>query len=118
MVVDMGFDIVLLLVVVGGIGLSAAYVRAEYIRWREHGATQRRRETSRRELHAASLSDQQNAALLPSVLRLQEFGNDEAANPEASLNIEAGSRSAAPSNSPRTDPFSERRNRDRQRANQ
>jgi hypothetical protein len=94
----MGFDIVLLLIVVGGIGLSAAYVRAEYMRWREHGATERRRETARRELHAQSLSEQ-NAALLPSVLRLQEFSNDEAANPEGSANIGAGS------------------NRDRQRAN-
>jgi hypothetical protein len=105
----MSFDIVLLLIVVGGIGLSAAYVRAEYIRWREHGAIQRRRETVLRELHAASLSEQQNATLLPSVLRLQEFGNDEAANPEGSSNIAAGSRSAERSNSPRTDPFGGRR---------
>jgi hypothetical protein len=95
----MGFDIVLLLIVLGGIGLSAAYVRAEYMRWREHGATQRRRETARRELHAQSLSEQ-NAALLPSVLRLQEFSNDEAANPEGSANMGA------------------RSNRDRLRANQ
>jgi hypothetical protein len=114
----MGFDIVLLLVVVGGIGLSAAYVRAEYVRWREHGAAQRRKETALRELHAASLSDQQNAALLPSVLRLQGFSHDEAANPEGSNNMGAGSRGAARSNSPRTYPFGERRKRDRQRANQ
>jgi hypothetical protein len=114
----MGLDIVLLLIVVGGIGLSAAYVRAEYIRWREHGATQRRRETALRELHAASFSDQQNARLLPSVLRLQEFGDDEAANPEDSSNIADGSRSsAARSNSPRTDPFGDRRRRDRKHAN-
>jgi hypothetical protein len=114
----MGFDIVLLLVVVGGIGLSAAYVRAEYIRWREHGAAQRRKETALRELHAASLSDQQNAALLPSVLRLQGFSDDEAANPEASRNMGADNRGAARSTSPRTYPFGERRKRDRQRANQ
>ena len=113
----MSFDIVLLLIVVGGFGLSAAYVRAEYIRWREHGAIQRRRDTALRELHAASLSDQQNATLLPSVLRLQEFGNDEAANPEGSSNIADGSRSAARSNSPRTDPFGDRRRRGRQHAN-
>jgi hypothetical protein len=100
----MSFDIVLLLIVVGGIGLSAAYVRAEYIRWREHGAIQRRRETALRELHAASMSDQQNASLLPSVLRLQEFGNDEAANPEGSSNIV-------------DDPLGDRRRRARQRAN-
>jgi hypothetical protein len=80
----MSFDIALMLIAVGGIGLSAAYVRAEYIRWREYGAVERRRETTLRALHAARLSDQQNAALLPSVLRLQEFNNDEAANPEGS----------------------------------
>jgi hypothetical protein len=113
----MSFDIVLLVIVVGGIGLSAAYVRAEYIRWRENGVIQRRREAALRELHAASLSDQQNATLLPSVLRLQEFVNDEAANPEGSSNIADGSRSAARSNSPRTDPFGDRRRRDRQHAN-
>ena len=101
----MSFDIVLLLIVVGGIGLSAAYVRAEYVRWRRHGAAQRRRETALRELHAARLSDQQDAALLPSVVRLQGFSNDEAANPEGSINSGA------------TFPFGERRKRDRQRAN-
>jgi hypothetical protein len=78
----MGFDIVLLLLVVGGIGLSTVYVRAEYLRWREHGAAQRRRETALRELHAASLSDQRNAALLPGVLKLQDFSQAEAANPD------------------------------------
>jgi hypothetical protein len=114
----MSFDIALLLIVAGGIGLSAAYVRAEYVRWREHGAAQRRRESALRELHAARLSDQQNAALLPSVLRLQGFSNDEAANPEGAPNSGAGSRSAVRSNSPHTDPFEERRKRDRQRANQ
>jgi hypothetical protein len=113
----MSFDIALLLIVAGGIGLSAAYVRAEYVRWREHGAAQRRRESALRELHAARLSDQQNAAL-PSVLRLQGFSNDEAANPEGAPNSGAGSRSAVGSDSPRTDPFEERRKCDRQRANQ
>jgi hypothetical protein len=114
----MAFDIVLLVVVVGGIGLSTAYVRAEYIRWRKHRAAQRRRETALRELHSASLSDQQNAALLPSVLQLQGFSHDEAANPESSRNMGTGSRGAARSNSPRTYPFDERRKCDRQRANQ
>ena len=100
----MSFDIVLLLIVVGGFGLSAAYVRAEYARWREHGAAQRRSETALRELHAARLSDQQDAAL-PSVLRLQGFSNDEAANPEGAADSGAGSRSAVQSNSPRTESF-------------
>jgi len=112
----MSFDIVLLLIVVGGIGLSAAYVRAEYVRWRRHGAAQRRRETALRELHAARLSDQQDAAM-PSVVRLQEFSNDEAANPEGSVNSGAGSGSASRSNSPDIFPLGDRRKRDRQRAN-
>jgi len=112
----MSFDIVLLLIVVGGIGLSAAYVRAEYVRWRRHGAAQRRRETALRELHAARLSDQQDAAM-PSVVRLQGFSNDEAANPEGSVDSGAGSRGASRSNSPRIFPLGDRRKRDRQRAN-
>ena len=109
----MVFDIVLLLVVVGGIGLSAVYVRAEYLRWREHGAAQRRRETALGELHAASLSDQQNAALLPSVLELRGFSEAEAANPDHVSPIGHGT---ARTQSQRTYPSPERRKRDRQRA--
>jgi hypothetical protein len=110
----MSFDIVLMAIVVGGIGLSAAYVRAEYMRWRGQGAMERRREKALRELHAARLSEQQQDAPLPSVLRLQGFGRDEAANPES-----AAVQSSAPrSNAPRIYPFEERRKRPRQRANQ
>jgi hypothetical protein len=112
----MSFDVVLIAIVVGGIGLSAAYVRAEYIRWRKNGAAQRRRETAQRELHAASLSEQQDAALLPSVLKLQGFAEGEVANPEGSAAIGAGRRSTARPNSLHTYPFTERRKRDRQRA--
>jgi hypothetical protein len=92
----MGFDVVLIAVIVGGIALSAAYVRAEYLGWREHGAAERRKEAALRDLHAASLSEQQNA-LLPSVLKFQGFGAGEAANP-------------------RTYPLAGRRKRERQRA--
>jgi hypothetical protein len=105
----MGFDIVLIAVLVCGIVLSAAYVRAEYLGWREQGAAERRRAAALGELHASSLSEQQNA-LLPSVIRLQRFGAGEAANPDDA----AGRR--APTNSPRTYPFAERRKRVRQRA--
>jgi hypothetical protein len=94
----MGFDVVLIAVIVGGITLSAAYVRAEYLGWREHGAAQRRREAVLRDLHAASFSEQQNA-LLPSVIKLQGFGAGEAANPDAA----------------RIHPFADRRKRVRQR---
>jgi hypothetical protein len=83
----MSFDVALIVIIVGGIGLSAAYVRAEYLRWREHGAAERRKETSLRELHAARLSEQKNADLLPSVLQLQGFGEGEAANPEGAADV-------------------------------
>jgi hypothetical protein len=112
----MSFDVVLMAIVVGGIGLSGAYLRAEYIHWREHGAAARRRTTVLRELHAARLSEQQDAALLPSILKLQGFGEGEVANPEITTDIGAGRRSAARTPSPRTYPFAERRKRARQRA--
>lgn len=112
----MGFDIVLIALIVGGIALSGAYVRAEYLGWRTHGATQRRREAALRELHAASISEQRDA-LLPSVLKLQGFGEREAANPDVSDEISAARRTSGLSNSSRTYPFAERRKRARKRAN-
>jgi hypothetical protein len=75
----MFFDVALVALIVAGIALAAAYVRAEYLSWREHGAVQRRREAAQRDLHAASFSEQRDA-LLPSVLKLQGFGKHEAAN--------------------------------------
>ncbi|HSZ09517.1 MAG TPA: hypothetical protein VK794_13340 [Steroidobacteraceae bacterium] len=78
----MSLDVVLMIVVLGGIGLSAAYVRAEYLRWRDLGAAERRRETVFRKLHAARLFAQRDKALLPRVLKLQEFSEAEAANPD------------------------------------
>ena len=107
----MGFDIVLIAVLVGGIVLSAAYVRAEYLGWREHGAMERRREAALRKLHAASLSEQHNALLLPSVVKLQGFGAGEAANPDDAAEIAAWRRASASTNSPRTYPFGDRRKR-------
>jgi hypothetical protein len=111
----MGFDIVLIALVVGGIALSGVYVRAEYLAWREHGAMQRRREAALRERHAASLSEQRDA-LLPSVLKLQGFGEREAANPDASDEEAAARRAAGVGNSARSFPLAERRKRARQRA--
>jgi hypothetical protein len=107
----MSFDILLMAIVAAGIGLSAAYVRAEYINWRRHGAAARRRESALRELHAARLSEQQSASLLPSVFRLQEFGADEAANPDGTANTVR--RTGARTNSLLSYPF-ERRKRARQ----
>jgi hypothetical protein len=110
----MSFDVALILVIVGGIGLSIAYVRAEYSHWREHGAAERRRETALRDLHAARLSAQQESGPLPSVLNLQGFGADQAANPDDASDVAAG----RPANGPvalRT--YSEeRRKRDRKLA--
>jgi len=111
----MGFDVVLIAVIVGGIGLSAAYVRAEYLGWREHGAAKRRKEAALGELHAASFSEQHNARLLPSVVKLQRFGAAEAANPDTAGEFAAGRRAVVPSGSPRY-PFADRRKRLRQRA--
>ncbi|MDP9008651.1 MAG: hypothetical protein M3N91_08085 [Pseudomonadota bacterium] len=108
----MSLDVALMVIVLGGIGLSAAFVRAEYTRWREHGAAQRRGEAALRELHAQRLSEQQNAGLLPSVLNLQGFSEHEAANPEDAANI---GQIAARTHSPRTYSFAERRKRKRQR---
>lgn len=106
-------DVVLMMIVLGGIGLSAGYVRAEYRRWRGHGAAQQRREAALRELHTARLSAQKNA-LLPSVVELQGFSEEEAANPGGAANI--GNRGAARTHSQRAYPFAERRKRTRQRA--
>jgi hypothetical protein len=112
----MGFDVVLIAVIVGGVALSAAYVRAEYLGWRRHGAAERRREAALRELHATSFSDQHNAQLLPSVVKLQGFGAGEAANPDGPAEPATGRRASVSIHSSRTDPFADRRKRVRQRA--
>jgi hypothetical protein len=110
----MGFDFVLIALILGGLALSGAYVRAEYRGWREHGAAQRRREAALRDLHAISISEQRDA-LLPSVLKLQGFGESEAANPDVSGEFAAASRTSSLSNSGRTYPLAGRRKRARQR---
>ena len=78
----MGFDVLLIAVILGGIGLSIFYVSAEYRSWREQGAAQRRREAALRDLHSARLSQQHDPQLLPSVVQMQGFGDAQAANPE------------------------------------
>lgn len=110
----MSFDVVLIAVLVGGIGLSAAYVTAEYRGWREQGAALRRREAALRDLHAASFSEQHEARLLPSLVHLQGFGDREAANPD---DAEFGAQApGARGNSSRDHSFAERRKRERKRA--
>ena len=99
----MSFDVFMIAVVLGGLALSIAYVGAEYRSWREQRAAQSRREAALRELHAASFSEQRES-LLPSVVKLQGFGDREAANPEYARKI------------PSAYPLGERRKRARQRA--
>jgi len=52
----MSLDDVLFGVILGGAGLCAAHLRGEYIRWRDHGVAERRKETSMRQLHIQRLS--------------------------------------------------------------
>ena len=111
----MSFDAVLIVIIVGGIGLTAAYVRAEYLGWRALRAAERRRETVLHDLHAARLSAYHDATLLPSLLRLQGFVKDDAANPDDDERAVAR-RTSGRDNPPHTDPFVERRKRERQRA--
>jgi hypothetical protein len=110
----MSFDVVLIAILVGGIALSGAYVRAEYLGWREHGAAQRRRDAALRDRHAASFSEQHDA-LLPSVLKLQGFGASEAANPDSAGEFASPRRASGSSNSSSTYSLPERRKRVRQR---
>ncbi len=111
----MEFDFVLIALIVGGLGLSGAYVREEYLAWRAQGAALRRREAALRDLHAASLNEQREA-LLPSVVKLQGFGESEAANPGTAGELAAARRAAELGNSPRTYSLGERRKRPRKRA--
>jgi hypothetical protein len=113
----MSFDIALMAVVLAGIALSAAYVRAEYIHWRELGAAERRRESALRALHAARLSEQHASTLMPSVMKLQEFGDAAAANP-AESGASISRIGAARHNSTPCDISAERRKRDRKCASQ
>ena len=107
----MSFDVVLMVVLVAGIALSAAYVKAEYLGWREDGAAERRRESALSELHAARLSAQslepQNSNLLTSVVQLRGFSPEYAANTEEQA-----------ANSRRSYPYEERRKRPRHHATQ
>jgi hypothetical protein len=66
----MDLDDALIAMLAGGLGLSIAYLAAEYLGWRALRAAQRRRETLERELHAARLA-QQGAAALPHTVALR-----------------------------------------------
>lgn len=106
----MGFDGVLMVVVLAGFALSAAYLIAVLMGWKEADGVERHRELTRNELHAARLSAPealaQDASVLPVVVQLRGF------SPEYSAN----SAEAADGDPHRSYPFVERRQRSRQHA--
>jgi hypothetical protein len=95
----MGLDDIFIALLVAGIGLSIAYLVAEYLHWRTQGAAQRRREVLQRELHAARLAQHGASHSAPSTVALAEIAED---LPE---------RRAARQASHRVYPFVERRKR-------
>ena len=106
----MNIEDVMIAIAVGGIGVSVAYIRAEFVLWRELGAAERRRGIIAQELHSARLSGQAAADLSPSASMEGEGANtDEFAN--AMIERRARSESA----SQRHDAFVERRRSSRQR---
>ena len=93
----MNLDDALLVMVITGFGVAIAYVRAEYVHWREQGVSERRRENALRDLHAARLSHHSTAlSTVPG----------------------GAARRASTRSGPRVHPFTERRRRPRQQAAQ
>jgi hypothetical protein len=72
----MSLDDVLFGVIVGGVGLCAAYFRDEYMGWREHRAAEMRKQTSMRELHIARVSHRVDADSIRSVVNARKRGAD------------------------------------------
>jgi hypothetical protein len=56
----MNIDDLLIAIIIGGIGLSGAYLRAEYTFYRRHKAVERRKQLSLRELHTNRLCHEEN----------------------------------------------------------
>jgi hypothetical protein len=111
----MAIDDVMIGIVVGGIGLSGAYIRAEYVSWREHRAAERRNGVTARELHAARLSRLHDDKLAPTVAQLQTFAEANAPIAEDIADSEIARRTAR-SSSQRSHPNAERRARPRHHA--
>ena len=98
----MFLDALMLVIAAFGIALSAAYLGAEYVRWRSHGAAERRRDMMLRALHAARLADQSDTdTLVPEP------------DPAGQLTIWCSRRSATRALLPRTYAHGERRKRAR-----
>jgi hypothetical protein len=45
----MNFDDLLFVIIIGGVGLTGAYFRAEYVLWRQYKAAERRKRATRQE---------------------------------------------------------------------
>jgi hypothetical protein len=73
----MSLDDVLFGVIIGGIGLCAAYFRDAYIRWQEHRAAEVRKEMSMRELHINRFSHREDTDSIRNVLDLEELADTE-----------------------------------------
>jgi hypothetical protein len=67
----MSVDDLLIAIIIGGIGLSGAYVRAEFMLWRRNKAAERRREVCLRELHAHRLWHAENDVPVPSTVQVE-----------------------------------------------
>ena len=72
----MSLDDVLFGVIVGGVGLCAAYFRDEYIGWRKYRAAEMRNQTRMRELHIARVSRREDTDSIRSVGNVKKKGAD------------------------------------------
>jgi hypothetical protein len=73
----MSLDDVLFGVIVGGVGLCAAYFRDEYIGWRKRRAAELRKQTSMRELHTGRISRREDADSIRSVVNPEKIADTE-----------------------------------------
>ena len=76
----MSLDDVLFGVIVGGVGLCAAYFRGEYIGWREQKAAEMRKQT--KELHNDRSSHRKGADSNRSVVILEKLADTESGGTE------------------------------------
>jgi hypothetical protein len=78
-------DDVLFGVIVGGVGLCAAYFREEYIGWREHKAAEVRKQTSMRALHIDRVPQRKDTDSIRSVVKLESLAKTESGGSEDSV---------------------------------
>jgi 6-phosphogluconolactonase len=89
---DMSFDDLLIAIIVAGIGLSVAYLRAEYVSWRRYKAAERRHEVSLCELHLKRLRVEDNdvpAAITAGAVRVARSRTQAGHSPVAWLKSRA-----------------------------